>query len=58
MPPYYPNWAYECSAQDDFGRIYTTRGRINPTVLQNNAVSDCEYQSGGACVALGCRRTY
>jgi hypothetical protein len=57
-PPFFPNYVYECTAQDAYGRVYSDRGSIDPQYLQNNAVINCEQQSGTSCVALGCVRVY
>ena len=54
-PPHPPRWWYECSSEDQYGRVYSDRGR-DPLFTQRNVHNFCERHSGTYCRSLGCRR--
>ncbi|MGK5084583.1 hypothetical protein WDW37_14910 [Bdellovibrionota bacterium FG-1] len=56
-PTYYPQWAYECSAQDEFGRIFSDTRVFDPQDLMLDVIYNCEQQSGAQCIALECHNT-
>lgn len=53
-PPYYAGWEYECSARDEFGRLYSDTRVFDPHDLLIDVINQCETQSGGACTAVEC----